>query len=147
MRGSGAGSNLFSSALTPWHIPGRWGGPHVREDNPEPSLARRHHRPSSSLHLHMEIRHMREDTGESPSQAHGTVCWEARFLYFITRMWQEDCSLMSFKYAPLISCSEPHSASLGWFSYLANRESWDTRQVLSPVLPLALDTCWAFWDK
>lgn len=84
------------------------------------------------------------DTGESPSHRHGAGCWKARFFYFITGMWQEHDSLMSFKYAPLISCSEP---SQDGFFILANRERWYSRQVHSPVVPLTLDTCWAFWDS
>ncbi|KAG7244945.1 hypothetical protein INR49_024342 [Caranx melampygus] len=55
-------------------LTGRWGEPSIGKDNPEPSLARRHRRPSSILHLHMEIRHRRKDTGESPSQAHDVPC-------------------------------------------------------------------------
>lgn len=53
---------------------------------------------------------------------------------------------MSFKYAPLISCSEPHSASLGWLFFLKSCQKGmqSRRQVLSPVLPLALDTCCVF---
>lgn len=65
---SGAGSYPFSSVLTPWHLPGRWGGPSVGQDDPGPSLALRHCWPSSIFHLRMEIKHRRNDTGESPSQ-------------------------------------------------------------------------------
>lgn len=47
-----------------------------------------------------------------------------------------------------MSCSVPHTASLGWvFFYLAKQESRDNHQVLSAFLALAPNTCCTFGDK
>lgn len=76
------------------------------------------------------------------------VCWKARSLYFITGMWQEACSLMSFKYAPLISCSEPHQDGWVFFFLILPIGKADTVVRCSP--PRSASCTWhllSLWEK
>lgn len=116
MRDTRTGSFPFSLLLSPRRLPENWWKPGVWSDDLESTVTHRWTRRWSSFILTWRL-----GSGAKPeSHYHGdsSVCYKAGFLYFITGVWQEDYSVMSFKYAPLISSSEPHSASLGRVSFL-----------------------------